>query len=297
MSPTLVGVGRWSEHLSGAWTLGAVTGRAAPTVVPVHEPSPLPRSVLLALWLDSPAPEPAVLLRAVQGDDEPHTVHGLDGADEPAPSDAAPLARLVAEVLAGPHQVAALLPAPGEPAPMTGRLAGLAADQGEALLLRTPTRALAAVPEVVRFGSEREHGHLVTWHVVDVPDWRTAVLGGVGSLQDAERALREGLVEATEALTRLDVARWRPDAAGRIEAARDGALRPGLVPDGLDARRARVLTSALRLRAIVRLATEDDGAAVNLWQVDQRSTALREVDRSARRAMAAAATSDLRTPS
>ena len=38
----------------------------------------------------------------------------------------------------------------------------------------------------------------------------------------------------------------------------------------------------------VLLATADDGGAVNLWQADQRSTALREVDRAARRAMSAA---------
>ncbi|MGN8246297.1 hypothetical protein ACTHAM_003435 [Cellulomonas soli] len=259
----------------------------------MHGSPSLPRSVLLALWLDAPAPDPAALLRAVQGDDEPHTVRGPDTHEGAAQ---APLAELVTQCLAGPRQVAALLPTPGEPAPMTGPQAGLAADQGEALLLRTPGRCLALVPEVVRFGSEREHGHLVTWHAVEVPDWRAAVLGTVGTLQDAERALREGLVEATEALTRLDVARWRPDAADRIVAARDGALPPALLPDDLDPRRVRVLTSALRLRAIVRLAGEDDGAAVNLWQADQRSTALREVDRSARRAMAAAATSDLRDP-
>lgn len=259
--------------------------------------SPLPRSVLLALWLDSPTADAAAVLRAVQGDDEPHTVRGRDGVLDGLEADGtAPLTRLVAACLAGPRQVAALLPAPGEPAPMTGALSGRAADQGEAVLLRTPTRCLAAVPDVVRFGSELEPGHLVTWHVAEVPDWRTAVLGGVGSLQDAERALREGLQEATEALTRLDVARWRPDAAERIGAARDATLPSGRLPADLDPRRARVLTSAVRLRAIVGLATEDDGAAVNLWQADQRSTALREVDRSARRAMAAAATSDLRDP-
>ncbi|NKY40086.1 hypothetical protein HGA02_11250, partial [Cellulomonas septica] len=61
--------------------------------------------------------------------------------------------------------------------------------------------------------------------------------------------------------------------------------------DGIDGRRVRVLASAARLRGIVALATQDDGGAVNLWQADQRSTALREVDRVARRAMAAAATS------
>ena len=39
---------------------------------------------------------------------------------------------------------------------------------------------------------------------------------------------------------------------------------------------------------VVALATEDQGGAVNLWQSDQRSTALRQVDHLARRAMSAA---------
>ena len=60
------------------------------------------------------------------------------------------------------------------------------------------------------------------------------------------------------------------------------------MPPELDGRRLRVLVSAARLRAIVELATADDGGAINLWQADQRSTALREVDRAARRAMSAA---------
>ncbi len=45
---------------------------------------------------------------------------------------------------------------------------------------------------------------------------------------------------------------------------------------------------AVRLRAIVDLATADDGGSVNLWQADQRSTALREVDRASRHAVGAA---------
>ena len=40
------------------------------------EPLHVPRSVLLALWLSDGAPVPAVL-RAVQGDDEPHDVRGV----------------------------------------------------------------------------------------------------------------------------------------------------------------------------------------------------------------------------
>ena len=111
-----------------------------------------------------------------------------------------------------------------------------------------------------------------------------------GSLAEAERDLRQGLLQATEALSKLDVARWRPDAAESIVALRDVQLPAWRLPEGLDGRTVRVLASAARLRAIVALATQDDGAAVNLWQADQRSTALRDVDRMARRAMSAAAT-------
>ncbi|KGM17117.1 hypothetical protein N867_10115, partial [Actinotalea fermentans ATCC 43279 = JCM 9966 = DSM 3133] len=60
------------------------------------------------------------------------------------------------------------------------------------------------------------------------------------------------------------------------------------LPPGLEPRRARVLALAARLRVIVELASDDDGGAVNLWQADQRSAALRHVDHAARRAMCAA---------
>jgi len=56
----------------------------------------------------------------------------------------------------------------------------------------------------------------------------------------------------------------------------------------LDPRRSRVLALAARLRAVVEVATADDGGAVNLWQADQRSAALRHIERAARRAVCAA---------
>ena len=46
--------------------------------------------------------------------------------------------------------------------------------------------------------------------------------------------------------------------------------------------------AAARLREIVALAAQDEGGAVNLWQSDQRSAALRDVDRLARHAISAA---------
>lgn len=242
----------------------------------------VPRSVLLALWL-SAGTDPVRAGAAVQGDDEPHTVQA-DGRTGAA---------LTTWLRALPpvEAVSAVLPVPGDPVVVAPPAAADALDAGECVLLATAEGTVAAVPHVERFGSALEPGHLVRWRTVEVPDWRTAVLGRVGSLADAERDLRESLRVATEALVDLDVARWRPEAAEEVADLRTAALAPTRVPPHLDGQRLRVLASAARLRGVVRLATQDHGGAVNAWQVDQRSTALREVDRVARRAMAAAATS------
>lgn len=254
----------------------------------------LPRSVRLALWLDQAGAGADPVQRtlvAVQGDDEPHRV-AVPGADVPGLDDDArgsvTLADLVAAWASGPRVVAAVLPAPGDPAGAPARVAGAAQAAGEAVLVSTPDGDYAAVPRVEVFGSVYEAGHLVTWEVHPVAPWRTALVGHVGTLAEAERELTTALTRATEALTSLDVARWRPDAAEQIAALRDTPDARGVLPPGLDPRRVRVIGSALRLRAIVDLATADDGAAVNLWQADQRTTALRDVDRAARRALAVA---------
>lgn len=239
----------------------------------------LPRSVLLALWVQLVAHGSGPLERAVhavQGDDEPHTVTGEVSGN---------LADLVAAWAGGAREAAALLPVPGDVAGVPTEVSHAAGAAGECVLVHTSTGSFAAVPQITTFGSVYEPGHLVTWAVRRVPDWRTALLG-TGSLAQAERDLRGALVAATEALAALDVARWRPDAAEAIAALRSDVAWP--VPTRLDARRLRVLIAAARLRAIVELATADDGGAVNLWQSDQRSTALREVDRAARRAMCTA---------
>jgi len=259
-----------------------------------HSTLPLPRTVVLALWMQALAPQAGgaatpdeALLRravaAVRGDDEPHTV---DGADE-----AATLLDLLARWTRDPLEVCAVLPAPGDVLGVPAPVSADATDAGECLLVQSAAGAWALVPEVTEFGSVYETGHLVAWHLTPVPTWRTQVLAAVGTLSDAERDLRVALLTATEALASLDVARWREDAAETI-----ASLRSTTPPDWplpavrgeAEARRVRVLAQAARLRAIVDLATADDGGAVNLWQADQRSTALREVDRAARRAMSAA---------
>ena len=252
----------------------------------------LPRSVLLALWLGGDGAGRGPLLNAVQSDDEPHTVRYEPAADDPVRDDVTtePLTSFLDALEPGPRETATVLPAPGDLGATPAVVSAAATDAGEAVLVRTARTCVVAVPVVERFGSDLEPGHLVTWEVTEVSDWRHAVHGATGSLAEAERDLRQGLLQATEALQRLDVARWREDAAHSIAALRDIGIPSWRLPDGLDGRTVRVLTSAARLRAIVSLAAQDDGAAVNLWQADQRSTALRDVDRMARRAMSAAAT-------
>lgn len=252
------------------------------------DPMALPRSVQLALWVQHAGAGAEPLqraLRAVQGDDEPHTV----ATDDDAPSDwTGPLPSLLAAWAAEPRSAAAVLPVPGDVEGVPAAVSGHAVDAGECVLIETVDGPFAAVPEIEEFGSIYETGHLVTWHVQPVPPWSTVVLGAVGSVTDAERALRTALIQSTDALDSLDVASWRADASDAIARLRSGADPHWALPPSMDPRRVRVLLLAARLRAIVALATADDGGAVNLWQADQRSTALREIDRAARRAMAAA---------
>ncbi len=240
----------------------------------------LPRSVLLALWLGARRAAPGAAALAVQADDEPHLVQTAGGT--------VPLAAWLTS--AAPDELSAPLPAPGEPGPVGPPHAGEVAAAGEALLMCTAGRCEVLWPQVTRFGSALEPGHQVVWHVAPVPDWRGAVLAQVGLRGEAERALRDGLRDATQALVDLDVARWRPDVAEDLAALRDGVPAAGRLPAGLDGPRLRVLAQAARLRAIVALARQDAGGAVTVFATDQRSTALREVDRAARRALTAAAT-------
>ncbi|MCV2393334.1 hypothetical protein OEB99_03350 [Actinotalea sp. M2MS4P-6] len=241
----------------------------------------LPRSVLLALWLAYVPSGRGDLRRAVQllqGDDEPHVVEGL--AAEPVD-----LGRLLT-MLGGKREIAAVLPVPGDLG-VPPEVAGLAADAGEAVIVLGDDQGWALVPNVQEFGSARETGHLVTWRAVALPSGRRSLTGSLGTLAEAQQDLRATLQRAVQALDDLDVARWRPEAA---EALAELRTDPGLtaVPDQVDRRVVGTLVEAVRLLRIVELAEANEGGAVNVWQADQRSTALREVGRAARRAIAAA---------
>ncbi|MGQ7295996.1 hypothetical protein [Quadrisphaera sp. KR29] len=268
----------------------------------------LPRSARLAAWGSAVlagrvAPDAAVA--AVTGHDEPHAVTADDaaqglalpetgsgsssGSGEPAGLRAL-LAGLAA---AGASGLRVALPAPGDPSGLPGP-AGFTAEAVEAgeavlvegeLLLAHGVGRVGLVPEVTWFGSAWEPGAEVTW--VLSPTWSPRAPDGT-TLADADRSLRAGLAEATRVLAGLDVARWREDAAERITAVREGALATAELPPGCPDRAVRVVASAARVRAIVELASEDDGAAVSSSEALARARSLREVDGVARRALAVA---------
>lgn len=243
----------------------------------------LPRAARLALWGTTALRGDASttdVARAVQRDDEPHTVTGEVTA-------ATTLVDLLEDCrAAGATSLRTVLPAPGDPQGLTGPpgTTVAATDAGEAAVVQAPGGPLALVPEVTVFGSHLEPGAIVEWRVLVANPLRPPA----ESLADADRALREALREAVEALARLDVSRWREDAADRIVRVRDGGLLPDALPPGTDPRVARVAATAARVRAIVELALEDDGAAVTGWEATRRAGTLRDVDAVARRCLAAA---------
>ena len=247
----------------------------------------LPRSVHLAVWLPhlhGSAGQVTRAVRAIEGDDEPHRVVADDDVESPGDG----LADLLLAWGASMTATAAVLPVPGDAAGVPAEASAEAVDAGEGVLVADRSRSLLALPEIEEFGSVQELGHLVTWRLPAVQPWTLGVLGAVGSVADAEGELRSSLLTATEALDTLDVAQWHPEAAEVISSLRSPVDPAWQLPPEVDARRARVIALAARLRAIVGLATADTGGAVNLWQADQRAAALRHIDNAARRAMSAA---------
>lgn len=250
----------------------------------------VPRSVVLAAWAGAAVRGAATVrdaVRAVTGTDEPHTVR--DHPDPDVTDLTALLGSWVAAAAPGdPPRVRAVLPAPGDPSGLAGPppFTAEAVDAGEAVLVTGPGGTTGLVPEVVAFGSVWEPGATTTWHAHAAGD---PTAPESMTLADAQRALRSALAQATRALADLDVARWREEAADRIVAVRDGALPTSALPPGSSPEAFAVATSAARVRAIVALAAEDDGAAITGWEATARTRSLREVDAVARHALGVAA--------
>lgn len=260
----------------------------------------LPRSVLLALWGTAVLDGRAGAARAVEvvtGPDEPHLVTGED-----QPLTASPLGPGLRDLLDHlPGRTAglrAVLPVPGDalglpPVPEAVRAAVDAQEAVVAVPAGPGGPGWTWVPEVEAFGSEHDQGHQVRWQCWRHPEGSRPPATAFADLGEAERELRVALTRSADALAGLDVARWREDAAEGIAGVRAAAADGRELPPGLAPRAVRVLGTASRVRGIVALATVDDGGAVSGWEADRRSTLLRELDATARRALVAASSPEV----
>lgn len=245
-----------------------------------------PRSGRLAAWgnaLLAGLISPDDAADAVVGEDAVHRVAGLPGEEAPVGLTLA-LGRLRALGVTG---LRVALPAPGHPLGLSGppEFNARAIEAEEAVVCHGA--ALGLVPEVFEAGPAGDVHVEVLWECLPV---REAPPADVPSLGEAERELAEALRDATEVLSRLDVAASGPAAEAAIDAYRARAERAGetLAP-GYPPRAVRVLELAQRVVLLVSLAYESGhGGAVSASEMSARAQALRPVERTARRAQVAA---------
>ena len=254
-------------------------------------PVPPPRSALLAAWGaawlagDAGLPE---LLDRVCAHDDLHVVAGLDPLDDRLALDRA-VARLRA---GGTTRLRVVLPAPGDlvglPGPGAFTSAALHASEG-VLALRPDGTGTGLVPTLTAHGSPFDG-------VVTTVSWTAFPVVATGPdpgpfLHDAEHDLRRGVVEVAGVLRDLDVARWRPEVAEALQDLRRQA-RAGIdedeLPGGYPVRARDLLVRARQLGAVVQLALEDTGGAVDTREAVERERALRSLGGLVRRARVAA---------
>lgn len=220
---------------------------------------------------------------AIVGDDAVHRVEGLPG-ETAAVGLTLALGRLRSLGVTG---LRVALPAPGHPLGLSGPpdFNARALEAEEAVICYGV--ALGLVPEVYEAGPSGDVHVEVVWHVLPV---REAPPADVPSLGEAERELAEALREATEVLSRLDVAGSGPVAEAALYAYRARAERGReVLAPGYPPRAVRVLELAQRVGLLVSLAHENGhGGAVSSAEMRARGEALRPVERTARRAQVAA---------
>jgi hypothetical protein len=188
-----------------------------------------------------------------------------------------------------PDEVRLVLPAPGDPRglPGPGPLTGAAMLAGEAVM----AGEFGVVPEVRRHtsGSGMEF-ETVLWRVHPVQDYRPGFQLGAA---EAEVELTTALSETTSQLTRLDIAQWRPELAGALQALRRPESTANL-PPGFDPRARRLFARASVLDQVLVLAEHTaPGGAVNGYEAQQRDAALRPLTTACRQALVAACNSPL----
>ncbi len=185
-----------------------------------------------------------------------------------------------------------MLPAPGDLVglPLPGPFTRAAVEASEGVLfLRPDGEGTGLVPSLTAHGSAFD-GTVTTvaWQAYDV----SAPGPDPGPfLHDAEHDLRRGVLDVARVLADLDVARWRPEVAAALDDLRRQARR-GIdedeLPGGYPGRARDLLVRARQLGAVVSLALEDSGGAVDTREAVERERALRSLGALVRRARVAA---------
>lgn len=221
---------------------------------------------------------------ATEGDEE-HLVTDAPGAWTDIPLREA--IRLLAKL--HPDEIRLVLPAPGDPYGLTdpGPFAANALDVGEGVV----AGRLGLVPRVRSHTSgSGDTFSTVLWHVYELP---RSPGPNLAAAAEAEVELAAALAEATTALTRLDVAAWRPELAGSLAALRKPDNGADL-PPGFSPRARRLYARAFVLDRVLALAAEvAPGGSVNGFEARARDDALRPLTVACRRALVAACNSPL----
>lgn len=244
----------------------------------------VPRSARFVSWGNAALGgrvSPDTAADRIRAEDGPHRLLGLPG-EEGAVSLPLALARLRS---GGSSGLRLVLPVAGDPAGLPGPTGFNldALERGEAVLAagHGAVPGLGLVPELSSVDGEAQ----VLWRVHEV---RCGAPVGQPTLAEADRMLREALLECTRELTELDVARWRPELADALKDLReDRQLQDALAP-GYPARAVSVLSLARKVAGIAALAGGDAGAAVSAGQIDRRSALLQHLAQAGRRAQVAA---------
>jgi hypothetical protein len=256
------------------------------------------RSASLAVWATAHLRghvRAAAVVSAVTGQDEPHRIRVATAEPTPvpvpvpAPGDLNEL--LTAAGLLSAHRFRLVLPVPGDvlglPGPATFNQTAVRAGEAVVLESGSGTPLAGLVPDVTVFGSRWEPGALVTWTLYPVE----AVTATSGTIVEADRELREAIIDAGSTLSGLDLVDMTGRAPSELSALRgDGYLPADVLPAQVDPRNVHVLATACRMRRLVDLAVrQGHGArAVDGRGDGTRTEALRRLDTVARRAVVTA---------
>ncbi len=189
-----------------------------------------------------------------------------------------------------PDEIRLVLPAPGDPRglPGPGPFTERALLTGEAVI----ASRLGLIPEARQHTSgSGDTFTTVLWHAFEFSEAPSS--GYSADVSEADQALGAALQEATTQLVRLDVAQWRPELAGALQALRKPDSESEL-PPGFEPRARRVYARACVLDRVLTLAGQaGTGGAVNSTEMRLREDALRPLAAACRTAIVAACNSPL----